>query len=158
DVLIEALLLDTENGATQIFATRLPAGVTAFPALTIRVPAAHWAERALGDFFGLHAEGHPRWKGLLLHEAWPADLTPLREVCNGSRVTGHESGSDLADSRPVTRDPRRYAFLEVGGEGVHEIPVGPIHAGIIEPGHFRFSCLGEVITNLEIRLGYQHRG
>jgi Ni,Fe-hydrogenase III large subunit len=53
---------------------------------------------------------------------------------------------------------RSYSFLQVEGEGVHEIPVGPIHAGIIEPGHFRFSCLGEVITNLEIRLGYQHRG
>src|SRR5438105_10946515 len=48
--------------------------------------------------------------------------------------------------------------MEVQGEGVHEIPVGPIHAGIIEPGHFRFSCLGEVVSNLEIRLGYQHRG
>jgi Ni,Fe-hydrogenase III large subunit len=53
---------------------------------------------------------------------------------------------------------RQYRFLTVRGEGVYEIPVGPIHAGIIEPGHFRFSCLGEVIQNLEIRLGYQHRG
>src|SRR5260370_30342728 len=52
----------------------------------------------------------------------------------------------------------RYSFMQVHGEGVHEIPVGPIHAGIIEPGHFRFSCLGGVVTNVEIRLGYQHRG
>jgi Ni,Fe-hydrogenase III large subunit len=93
--------------------------------------------------FGLRAQGHPRWKSLLLHEAWPDDLTPLREV-------------QVDPARPAPRDP--YAFLEVAGEGVHEIPVGPIHAGIIEPGHFRFSCLGEVVTNLEIRLGYQHRG
>src|SRR4029077_15000816 len=58
----------------------------------------------------------------------------------------------------TTDSRRRYSFLQVEGAGVHEIPVGPIHAGIIEPGHFRFSCLGEVIANLEIRLGYQHRG
>ncbi|MFN8660153.1 MAG: hypothetical protein U0105_27705 [Candidatus Obscuribacterales bacterium] len=51
-----------------------------------------------------------------------------------------------------------YQFLNVEGEGVYELPVGPIHAGIIEPGHFRFSCYGEVIVNLEIRLGYVHRG
>src|SRR4029077_3125672 len=58
----------------------------------------------------------------------------------------------------TTDSRRRYSFLQVEGAGVHEIPVGPINAGIIEPGHFRFSCLGEVIMNLEIRLGYQHRG
>jgi Ni,Fe-hydrogenase III large subunit len=55
-------------------------------------------------------------------------------------------------------DDHSYHFLQVEGEGLYEIPVGPIHAGIIEPGHFRFSCFGEVIVNLEIRLGYVHRG
>jgi len=53
---------------------------------------------------------------------------------------------------------RAYQFLEVKGEGVYELPVGPIHAGVIEPGHFRFSCFGETIVNLEIRLGFLHRG
>src|SRR5205814_6097305 len=85
-----------------------------------------------------------RFKSVILHEAWPEDFHPLR------------------DPHPVLPDDeaarRRYRFLAVQGEGVYEIPVGPIHAGIIEPGHFRFSCLGEVIQNLEIRLGYQHRG
>ncbi len=139
---IEVLLLDTTNGGGSVFSARIPDGESSYPALTPHVPAAHWAERAIGDFFGLAAEEHPRWKSLILHEAWPDDLTPLREGCAG------RSGRVL-DS---------YEFMEVQGEGVHEIPVGPIHAGIIEPGHFRFSCLGEIITNLEIRLGYQHRG
>ncbi|MEI6915948.1 MAG: NADH-quinone oxidoreductase subunit C, partial [Armatimonadota bacterium] len=110
-----------------------------YPSVSAVVPAAHWAERAMGDFFGLCALEHPRWKSLILHDnVWPMDLTPL------SPLSG------------VPRQP--YEFLEVTGEGVHEIPVGPIHAGIIEPGHFRFSCSGEIITNLDIRLGYQHRG
>jgi Ni,Fe-hydrogenase III large subunit len=55
-------------------------------------------------------------------------------------------------------DSNEFHFLQVGGDGIYEIPVGPIHAGVIEPGHFRFSCLGEVIVNLELRLGYVHRG
>jgi Ni,Fe-hydrogenase III large subunit len=151
---IEVLLLDTGSGAGRpapgpaatcaILTARLSAGVDTYPSLTPQLPAAHWAERAIADFFGLRAEGHPRWKSLLLHEAWPAAFAPLRDP--SPEASGEE------------RPTEPYAFLEVHGEGVHEIPVGPIHAGIIEPGHFRFSCLGEVITNLEIRLGYQHRG
>jgi Ni,Fe-hydrogenase III large subunit/Ni,Fe-hydrogenase III component G len=151
-VAIEVLLLDLSSGRTQILSAPLARDATGFPSLTPRLPAAHWAERAIGDSFGLRAEGHPRWKGLLLHEAWPVEFAPLRDdrqrkmVDEDGRSVGHQPSS------------RTYAFLEVEGEGVHEIPVGPIHAGIIEPGHFRFSCLGEVIMNLEIRLGYQHRG
>jgi Ni,Fe-hydrogenase III large subunit len=108
------------------------------------VPQAHWFERAIHDFFGVIPEGHPRFKSVILHEAWPRDFHPLRE---------------LRQEAPVDASGRSgYTFLTVQGDGVYEIPVGPIHAGIIEPGHFRFSCLGEVIQNLEIRLGYQHRG
>ncbi|HEY3376429.1 MAG TPA: NADH-quinone oxidoreductase subunit C [Armatimonadota bacterium] len=138
-VLLETLLLDTNTGGGVILSAELPEGTRDYPSLTPSIPAAHWAERAVGDMFGLRAQGHPRWKSFLLHDsAWPLDLTPLNPA----------SGA--------TREP--YSFLKVKGEGIHEIPVGPIHAGIIEPGHFRFSCLGELITNLEIRLGYQHRG
>lgn len=141
DIVLEVLLLDTTSGGGTILSACIPEGDSEYPSLTPQVPAAHWAERAIGDFFGLKAEGHPRWKSLILHEAWPSDLTPLWDDSPG---------------RPCAWDG--YEFMEVQGEGVHEIPVGPIHAGIIEPGHFRFSCLGEIITNLEIRLGYQHRG
>jgi Ni,Fe-hydrogenase III large subunit len=83
-------------------------------------------------------------KSLILHDAWPEGFKPLRDL-----------PPTLCEEAPRRHD---YRFLTVRGEGVYEIPVGPIHAGIIEPGHFRFSCLGEVIQNLEIRLGYQHRG
>lgn len=141
-IALEVLLLNTVSGEKRILSAQIPKGQSVFPSLTPQVPAAHWAERAIGDFFGLTAEGHPRWKSLILHEAWPDGITPLRPASAG-------------DSKSVMEP---YEFMEVHGEGVHEIPVGPIHAGIIEPGHFRFSCLGEIISNLEIRLGYQHRG
>lgn len=136
---IEALLLDTSTGGGVIVSAPLTDGETQYPSVTCEVTAAHWAERLMGDFFGLRAEGHPRWKTLILHDnVWPNDLAPLS---------------------PKSCEPKEhFKFLEVAGEGIHEIPVGPIHAGIIEPGHFRFSCSGEVITNLDIRLGYQHRG
>jgi Ni,Fe-hydrogenase III large subunit len=140
-VAIDVLLLDTAQGQPLLLSAPLEAGVCEYPALTPSIPAAHWAERALGDFFGLRAVGHPRWKSLLLHDdRWPLDLCPLAGAAQAM----------------LPRAP--YRFLKVEGEGIHEIPVGPIHAGIIEPGHFRFSCLGEIVTNLEIRLGYQHRG
>jgi Ni,Fe-hydrogenase III large subunit/Ni,Fe-hydrogenase III component G len=136
---LEVLLLDTATGGGVIFTAPLAADAESFPALTPSLPAAHWAERAVGDMFGLRADSHPCWKSVLLHAGvWPATLAPLR------------------GSAGPAREP--YEFTKVVGAGVHEIPVGPIHAGIIEPGHFRFSCVGEIIASLEIRLGYQHRG
>ena len=136
---IQVLLLDTHTRGGVIITAPLADGEMEYPSVTAGVPAAHWAERAMGDFFGLRALEHPRWKTLILHDgAWPNDLVPLSPKSSN------------------IREP--YQFLEVAGEGIHEIPVGPIHAGIIEPGHFRFSCAGEIITNLDIRLGYQHRG
>lgn len=136
---VEVLLLDKRAGGGVILTATLPEGDFEYPALTREIPAAHWAERAAGDFFGLRALGHPHWKSLILHDnVWPDEPAPLAPIW------------------PAKREA--YAFLEVSGEGIHEIPVGPIHAGIIEPGHFRFSCVGEVIHNLDIRLGYQHRG
>ncbi|MFI5384741.1 MAG: NADH-quinone oxidoreductase subunit C [Fimbriimonadales bacterium] len=138
-VVIDTLLLDTRAGSQTLMSAPLGSGQLEYPSLTRHVPAAHWAERRIGDFFGIQAAGHPRWKSLILHDdVWPLDQAPLASK----------------PGRP--REP--YAFLTVEGEGIHEIPVGPIHAGIIEPGHFRFSCAGEVIAYLTIRLGYQHRG
>jgi len=138
-VAIEVLLLDTTTGGCEVLTAPLPPGMLEYPSLAPTIPAAHRAERAVRDFFGLRAAGSRRSNSLLLHDnVWPLDFTPLAPELGG------------------TREP--YTFRKVLGEGVHEIPVGPIHAGIIEPGHFRFSCVGEIITNLEIRLGYQHRG
>jgi Ni,Fe-hydrogenase III large subunit len=114
----------------------------AYSSVTPLIAQCHWYERTVWDMFGLEPIGHPRLKHNLLHEPYAADLLPLAFGTGAGQQAGH----------------RAYRHLNVTGDGVYEIPVGPIHAGIIEPGHFRFSCLGEVILNLEIRLGYVHRG
>ena len=107
-------------------------------------PAANRMQRAAYDLLGIHAEENPDHRKWLRHGAWPGGVFPLRK-----------------DFDPATRFPRaadRYPFVKVEGEGVHEIPVGPVHAGTIEPGHFRFSVVGEDILRLEERLGYKHKG
>jgi Ni,Fe-hydrogenase III large subunit len=105
-------------------------------------------QRAAFDLVGLGARGRDGTpadrRGWLRHGAWNAQSHPLRR--------------DVAlDERLAPGDPR-YAFVAVEGDGVHEIAVGPVHAGIIEPGHFRFSVVGERVLRLEQRLGYTHKG
>lgn len=134
------LVLDPENGAVQLWES--PLSENTYSSLTPTIPQCHWFERSTWDMFGLVPLNHPRLKHNLLHEPYEPDLVPLKKL----------KGSVM------DRLHRDYHHLEVKGKGVYEIPVGPIHAGIIEPGHFRFSCLGEVIVNLEIKLGYVHRG
>lgn len=117
---------------------------TEFPSIA---PAIHeaWAyERKIMTFFGLKPVGHPHPLPLILHENWPTEAYPLRKDFNWQ--------DRLAAAHGV------YEFQKVEGEGIYEIPVGPIHAGIIEPGHFRFSVAGEEIVLLEPRLGYAHKG
>ncbi len=144
ELALVTLVLHPDHAGIEVWETPLDSGRSDFPSITPRVPQAHWFERRIQDLFGIRPEGHPRSKSLILHEAWPEQFHPLREAL-----------TEAPDDNAVRR---RYKFLDVQGDAVYEIPVGPIHAGIIEPGHFRFSCLGEVIQNLEIRLGYQHRG
>lgn len=136
------LLLSPASGKAELFVS--PVEGNSYPAMTPQHAQFHWFERALFDFFGVVAEGHPRFKHLILHEQYERDFFPLRTVALPENF--------------VNQFSRRYEFLEVKGEGVYELPVGPIHAGVIEPGHFRFSCFGETIVNLEIRLGWVHRG
>lgn len=121
----------------------VPAERPALPTLAEIFPAAGRMERALHDQLGVRAEGgDPRpW---VRHAAWPADRYPLR------------ADFDVAQRFPVR--PEDYPFVRVQGDGVHEIAVGPVHAGIIEPGHFRFSVVGEKVLRLEQRLGYVHKG
>jgi Ni,Fe-hydrogenase III large subunit/Ni,Fe-hydrogenase III component G len=114
-----------------------------FPSIAMQIPPAITYEREIRDMFGLTPIGNPDTRPLALHE-WPENIFPLRKEF------------DLKTK--VTRQEKQYSFLKVDGEGVCEIPVGPIHAGIIEPGHFRFSVIGENIINLETRLGYTHKG
>ncbi len=99
-------------------------------------------QRAVFDLCGLRSTDRDT-RPWLRHAAWPADAFPL-----------------AAD--PMPAPPQSpiddYAFVRVEGDGVHEIAVGPVHAGIIEPGHFRFSVVGEKVLRLEERLGYVHKG
>jgi len=119
-----------------------------FMSITHAVPAAHWYEREIKDMFGITPDGHPDTRGLVLHGMYPEVARPLM------RDRSHEELRRLID---LTReDP--YKYMEVKGEGVYEIPVGPVHAGIIEPGHFRFSAVGETIYYLDPRLFYTHKG
>ncbi|MEW6721578.1 MAG: NADH-quinone oxidoreductase subunit C [Thermodesulfobacteriota bacterium] len=113
----------------------------AYSTFTDVCPAAHWFEREVYDQFGIVPEGHPELNPLRFHEGWPKRFFPSR-----------------SPEAPEAEPRRGYRFLQVRGEGIHEVSVGPVHAGVIEPGHFRFSCAGETIQHLEIRLGYQHKG
>ncbi len=125
----------------------LPAERPAYPDLSGIFPAAGRLQRATRDLVGIAAAGDPDGtdaRPWLRHGAWPADWFPLRHDAG----EGHGFANAASD----------YAFVRVGGEGAHEIPVGPIHAGTIEPGHFRFSVIGERVLRLEQRLGYVHKG
>ncbi|MBI3401541.1 MAG: NADH-quinone oxidoreductase subunit C [Acidobacteria bacterium] len=115
------------------------------PSLTTLVPAANWHEREMRDLFGIVPVGHPDPRPLVVHDGWPQGVFPLRKAFDGSRRVAVEPAAE-------------FPHLVAEGEGVFEIPVGPIHAGIIEPGHFRFSSVGETVLNLDARLFYTHRG
>ena len=116
-----------------------------FPSVTRVIPAAHWYEREVKDLLGVEPRGHPDPRRLVLHDDWPRGLHPLRK--------------DFDPAARVARDPHPHEPMTgVRGEGVMEVPVGPIHAGIIEPGHFRFGGVGELVFQLEARLFYTHRG
>lgn len=122
----------------------LPLEDPSYPSLSALVPAAHWDEREVKDMFGIVPVGHPDPRRLLLHEHFPRGYHPLRKDVPG-------------DARAPDAE-RRFVPFEVHGEGVYQLPVGPIHAGIIEPGHFRFSAIGERVLHLDARLGFVHRG
>ena len=101
-------------------------------------------ERELHDNFGIVPVGHTFLRPLVRHQHWPEHWHPLRRGAGPMPET-------LNDAEP-------YPFIEVAGSGVYEIPVGPVHAGLIEPGHFRFSVVGETILKMTARLWYVHRG
>lgn len=110
-------------------------------------PAANRSERHTQDLFGIKFIGHPDSRRWTRHQAWIEKNYPLRK---DFPLQGTPVG--------ITPPDRDYPFIKAHGQGVYEIPVGPVHAGIIEPGHFRFQAVGELILNLEERLGYTHKG
>ena len=111
-------------------------------------PGASYFEREVTDGFGIRFSDAFDNRRLFLHEVYPAGFHPLRKSFENGPLN-----LDLA--KPAEN---HYVFRECSGEGVYQVPVGPVHAGIIEPGHFRFSAIGETIINLEIRHFYKHRG
>jgi Ni,Fe-hydrogenase III large subunit len=130
---IVAVLADDATGRLGVSSTRVGLG---YPALTPDCPQAHGFEREIAEQCGVIPDGHPWMKPLRRH---PPDHLPAGE-------------SRLAIDREA------YPFARVDGDQVHVVAVGPVHAGIIEPGHFRFHTHGEEVLFLEITLGYQHRG
>ncbi|MDO4921994.1 MAG: NADH-quinone oxidoreductase subunit C [Phascolarctobacterium sp.] len=141
---IYCLFYNAEKRSLDVLKTEFPAeGPFNYPCLTTLLPAAAWYERELHDMFGLVPEGHPDLRPLVLHESFPSDFHPLLKQtpvdcqCHGRR---------------------EYEMMTSTGEGLFEVPVGPIHAGIIEPGHFRFSQAGEAMLQLDAKLFFTHRG
>jgi Ni,Fe-hydrogenase III large subunit/Ni,Fe-hydrogenase III component G len=126
----------------------VPTTQASFPDLSNVFPCAGRMQRAAYDLMGtraVNATGQPAdARGWLRHAAWPENVFPLRR--------------DVASSAVWPTGEDHYPFVTVEGDGVHEIPVGPVHAGTIEPGHFRFSVVGERVLRLEERLGYKHKG
>lgn len=116
-----------------------------FPSLVVKIHGVSWYEREIMTFFGLIPTGHYFSKKVMLHENWPSGQFPLRKDFQWN------SRLPFAKEEP-------YKFRKIEGEGLYEIPVGPVHAGIIEPGHFRFTVAGEEIILLEPLLGYKHKG
>jgi Ni,Fe-hydrogenase III large subunit len=137
DLELLAVLARDWQGELVLLRTRI--GRT-YPSLTPRCPQLSLFEREIAEEFGAVAMGHPWFKPLRFHGAHP--------------------GRPDAWGRDPLRHPvaGEMAFYQVEGEEIHEVAVGPVHAGIIEPGHFRFQCHGEKVLHLEIAHGYQHRG
>jgi len=128
-----ALLAGDAEGRLWAGRTRLDR--PGYPSLTPECPQAHLFERELAEQFGIRPEGHPWFKPVRYHRSWVP-------------------GQDLWGPQ----EPGVTDFYQVKGDEVHEVAVGPVHAGVIEPGHFRFQCHGETVFHLEIALGFQHRG
>lgn len=132
-----AVLAHPDRGILEIACAEVE---DAYDAMTPECMQAHLFEREIAEQWGIFPRGHPGLKPVRYHHA---------------RRAGHDAWgrSDGAPIAPAVAD-----FVPVDGEEVHEVAVGPVHAGIIEPGHFRFQCHGEKVLQLEIALGYQHRG
>jgi len=133
-----AVLADHTQGLLRVGKTTLTAD--RFASLTPDCPQVHLFEREIAEQFGVYPEGHPWLKPVRFHSSYRP---------------GHDAWGQKPGEKPTIGVMDYY---RVEGEEIHEVAVGPVHAGIIEPGHFRFQCHGEQVFHLEISLGYQHRG
>jgi Ni,Fe-hydrogenase III large subunit len=129
-----AVLARDESGTLALLSSDVEGS---YPSLTLDCSQAHWFEREIAEQWGIVPTGHPWPKPIRFHAPYSEGLTIAGKAVNPIGIT---------------------EFFQVHGMEVHEVAVGPVHAGIIEPGHFRFQCHGENVYHLEISLGYQHRG
>jgi Ni,Fe-hydrogenase III large subunit/Ni,Fe-hydrogenase III component G len=140
---INCVFLDSRNSQWIIVSMDIPQETAWFDSLSRIIHSASLFEREIWEMFGVKPLDNHDLRRLKLHdEIWPQGQFPLRKDFRMMQE------GDLSD----------YKFARVEGEGILEVPVGPVHAGIIGPGHFRFSVAGEPIINLELRLGFTHRG
>ncbi|MFA5858078.1 MAG: NADH-quinone oxidoreductase subunit C [Elusimicrobiota bacterium] len=142
------VFISVEHKKWYFLKTPIPGDNPAFQSIAKDIFSANLFEREIKEMFGIKPEGNPDMRTLRLHEeVWPPNNFPLRKDF---------SAASAIKTSAVTK--QGYKFNKIDGEGIFEIPVGPVHAGIIGPGHFRFSVAGEPVINLEIRLGFTHRG
>jgi Ni,Fe-hydrogenase III large subunit/Ni,Fe-hydrogenase III component G len=128
-----------------VVTTGIPEATPEYNSLSKQIYSATLFEREMKEMFGLIPLGNPDTRSLHLHEeVWPEGNYPLRKNFDKNNI------------KPEAK--KHYVFKKTEGVGIFEVPVGPVHAGIIGPGHFRFSVAGEPIINLEPRLGFTHRG
>jgi Ni,Fe-hydrogenase III large subunit/Ni,Fe-hydrogenase III component G len=141
---IRCVFMDIKNRKWHFVNMDIDKDAPRFNSLAKDIYSASLFEREIKEMFGIEPAGNPDLRRLHLHdEVWPDGNYPLRKD-----FTFSEGDNARAD----------YKFRKIEGEGVFEVPVGPVHAGIIGPGHFRFSVAGEPIINMETRLGFTHRG
>lgn len=145
EILINAAL--EKDGAYLVARTQVKRAMPFLPSHTPYYPGADRPERHIQDMLGVAFTNHPDPRRWTRHQAWRDADCPLRkDFPVAGRMTGPTPPDDI------------YKFLYAQGAGVYEIPVGPVHAGTIEPGHFRFQAVGETVLNLEEHLGYTHKG
>ncbi len=145
---VQFFAYENEQGALKLLAV-LRSGVNLYvtgcsladeyPSLTSECEKFHMFEREVAEQFGVRPKDHPWLKMVRYHENYRGK----------EDIFGNDYSQDI---------PGNYPYFTVDGDAIHEVAVGPVHAGIIEPGHFRFQCAGEEVFSLEIQLGYQHRG
>ncbi len=142
-VTLYAFVANDNEGRVGVCCSRLTASdrrPLQYPSIAAHWPAAQAFEREIAEQYGVHPVGHPWLKPLRYHATDDGSPAPWGPFDRNKTIPGD------------------YPFYRVEGEEVHEVAVGPVHAGVIEPGHFRFQCHGEEVLHLEIALGYQHRG
>ena len=138
NVELYAVLSDAQHAVLRIGKMTLDSDQ--FPSITPDCPQVHLFEREIAEQYGVRPTGHPWFKPVRFHSSYRP---------------GHDAWNRKPDETPVIGVMDYY---RVEGDEIHEVAVGPVHAGVIEPGHFRFQCHGEQVFHLEISLGYQHRG